>query len=88
MLADRQYGFPLQIPGCAESAFRYVCQQSVFQQEKSIQILFGCVQLLLQHLIIRGKSAWPINTGYKSAILSFKVTGSRNNPLLQGSSAA
>lgn len=55
MLADRQYGFPLQIPGCAESVFRYVCQQPVFQQEKSIQFLFGCIQLLLQHLIIRGQ---------------------------------
>lgn len=55
MLADRQYGFPLQIPGCAESVFRYVCQQPVFQQEKCIQFLFGCIQLLLQHLIIRGQ---------------------------------
>ena len=84
MLADRQYGFPLQIPGCAESVFRYVCQQPVFQQEKCIQFLFGCIQLLLQYLIIRGKSARPYQYGIQKCHFIFKVTGSRNNPLLQG----
>ena len=40
--------------------------------------------MLLQHLIIRGKSAWPYQYGIQKRHFIFKVTGSRNNPLLQG----